>query len=118
NKYRLPLFEIVGSTSTGKTYSVAFAFLTKEKEDNFVWALPSFRGILRCQDDMKVIVTNRDQTLMNAVNIVFPKCTPLLCRYHILKNIKANFIKKAKLGKKSEKMQSMEKRENTLGKHS
>ncbi|GAU39150.1 hypothetical protein TSUD_147720 [Trifolium subterraneum] len=100
NKYRLPLFEIVGSTSTEKTYLMAFALLTSVKEDNFVWALQSVRGRLRCEDDVKVIVTDRDQALMNAVDIVFPKCTPLLCRYHILCNIKTNFLMKAKLGKR------------------
>ena len=35
NKYKLPLLEIVGVTSTEKTYSVGFAFLECEKEDNF-----------------------------------------------------------------------------------
>ncbi|CAK8567943.1 unnamed protein product [Lathyrus sativus] len=35
NKYRLPLFEMVCVTSTEKTYSVGFAFLECEKEDNF-----------------------------------------------------------------------------------
>ncbi|PNX94134.1 protein FAR1-related sequence 5-like [Trifolium pratense] len=100
NKYRLPLFEIFGLTSTGRIYPVGLAFLIKEKEDNFVWALQSVRMMLRCEDDMKVIVTDRDQALMNTVNIVFAKCTPLLCRYHIHMNIKANLIKKTKLDKK------------------
>src|SRR3954464_8607576 len=35
NKYRLPLLEIVGVISTDKTYSVGFAFLECEKEENF-----------------------------------------------------------------------------------
>ncbi|CAK8567047.1 unnamed protein product [Lathyrus sativus] len=35
NKYRLPLFEIIGVTSTNKTYSVGFALLECEKDDNF-----------------------------------------------------------------------------------
>ena len=39
NKYRLPLLEMVGVTSTEKTYSVGFSFLECEKEDNFTWAL-------------------------------------------------------------------------------
>jgi len=34
-------------------------------------------------------VTNRDQALMNAVKTVFPKCTNLLCSFHINKNVKA-----------------------------
>ena len=36
-----------------------------------------------------VIVTDRDQTLMNAVKDVFPECTNLLCIFHINKNVKA-----------------------------
>ncbi|MCI10649.1 FAR1-related protein [Trifolium medium] len=46
NKYLLPLLEFVGLTCTGKTYVMAFAFLTSEKEDNFVWALQSVRNLL------------------------------------------------------------------------
>jgi len=35
NLYKMPLFEIVGVTSTDVTYSVGLAFMTVEKEDNF-----------------------------------------------------------------------------------
>ena len=35
NLYRVPLFEIVGVTSTYLTYSINFAFMTSEKGDNF-----------------------------------------------------------------------------------
>ncbi len=37
----------------------------------------------------KVIVCDRDFALMNVINIVFPKRTNLLCRFHINKNVKA-----------------------------
>jgi hypothetical protein len=37
---------------------------------------------------------------MKAVDTIFPKCTPLLCWYHIQTNFKANFLKKATLEKK------------------
>ncbi|GAU13438.1 hypothetical protein TSUD_127340 [Trifolium subterraneum] len=87
NKYRLPLVEFFGSTSIGNTYVVAFVFLTSEKEENFVWALQSVHNLLRCKEDVKVIVTDRDPTLMKAVNTIFPKCTALLCRYHIQINV-------------------------------
>jgi hypothetical protein len=100
NKYRIPLLEVVGCTSTGNTYAIAFGFLTSEKEDNFVWALRTVSNFWRCKDELKVIVTDRDQTLIKAVDDVFPKCTTLLCQYHILMNVKTNFLKKAKLGKK------------------
>ena len=35
NKYRMPLLEVVGITSTGLTFSVAFCLLAAEKENNF-----------------------------------------------------------------------------------
>jgi len=35
NFYRMPLFEIVGVTSTKTTYYVGFAFLSFEQEDKF-----------------------------------------------------------------------------------
>ena len=36
----------------------------------------------------RVIITDRDLSLMNAVKIVFPDATNLLCRFHIDKNVK------------------------------
>ena len=37
----------------------------------------------------RVIVTDRDLSLMNAMKIVFSDATNLLCRSHIDKNVKA-----------------------------
>ncbi|XP_052736061.1 protein FAR-RED ELONGATED HYPOCOTYL 3-like [Vigna angularis] len=50
NKYRLPLLEIVGMTSTGLTYSIAFAFLSSERQNNFTWALQKLRGLFLTSD--------------------------------------------------------------------
>jgi hypothetical protein len=38
NWYKIPLFEIVGVTSTELDFNVGFAFITTEKEENFKWA--------------------------------------------------------------------------------
>ncbi|CAK8566772.1 unnamed protein product [Lathyrus sativus] len=82
NKYTLPLFEMVGITSTEETYVVGFAFLEYEKEDNFKWALEVCQSLLKDQVEMpKAIVTDRDTALMNAVSKVFPSSNALLCRY-------------------------------------
>ncbi|XP_068492218.1 protein FAR1-RELATED SEQUENCE 4-like [Phaseolus vulgaris] len=92
NKYRLPLLEIVGVTCTCLSFSVGFAFLSSEKEKNFIWALQKFRGsLLISHVGPEVIVCDRDLALMNAINIVFPKARNLLCRFHINKNVKAKF---------------------------
>ncbi|MCI59344.1 cysteine-rich receptor-like protein kinase, partial [Trifolium medium] len=83
-------------TSTGETYAVTFAFMTSEKEDNFVWTLQSVRNSLRCEDNLKVIVINRDQAIMKVVDTIFPKCTALLGRCHIRQG---KFHVESKIGK-------------------
>ncbi|KAK7367097.1 hypothetical protein VNO80_09106 [Phaseolus coccineus] len=90
NRYRLPLLEIVGVTSTELTFSVAFAYLESEQVDNFTWALQKLRGLIVKDSEIPpVIVTVRDIALMNAVQAVFPSSSNLLCRFHIGKNVKA-----------------------------
>ncbi|KAH1249944.1 PKS-NRPS hybrid synthetase [Glycine max] len=90
NRYRLPLLDFVGMTPTGMTFSAGFAYVEGERINNLVWALQHFRGLFLKRDALPgVIVTDRDQALMNAVKDVFPECTNLLCIFHINKNVKA-----------------------------
>ncbi|XP_068504159.1 protein FAR-RED IMPAIRED RESPONSE 1-like [Phaseolus vulgaris] len=90
NRYRMPLFEVVGVTSTGLTFSAAFMLLASERHHNFVWALEKLKGLfLRVDSYPKVVVSDRDIALMNAINVVFPEAANLLCRFHIDKNVKA-----------------------------
>jgi len=90
NRYRLPLLDFVGVTLIGMTFSTGFAYLEGERVNNVVWALEWFQGIFLRRDALPgVIVIDRDLALMNAVKTVFPKCTNLLCSFHINKNVKA-----------------------------
>ncbi|KAH1257769.1 PKS-NRPS hybrid synthetase [Glycine max] len=90
NRYRLPLLDFVGVTPTGMTFSAGFAYVEGERANNLVWALQRFRGLFLKRDALHgVIVTDREQTLMNAVKDVFPECINLLCIFHINKNVKA-----------------------------
>ncbi|KAH1249230.1 Protein FAR1-RELATED SEQUENCE 5 [Glycine max] len=90
NRYKLSLLDFVGMTPTGMTFSAGFAYVEGERVNYLVWALQRFRGLFLKRDVLPgVIVTGRDQTLMNAVKDVFPECTNLLCIFHINKNVKA-----------------------------
>ncbi|KAL5194235.1 PKS-NRPS hybrid synthetase [Glycine soja] len=90
NRYRLPLLDFVGVTPTRMTFSVGFAYLEGERVNNLVRALEQFRGLFLRNNCLPiVIVIDRDLALMNALKIVFPECTNLLCRFHIDKNVKA-----------------------------
>jgi hypothetical protein len=58
NKYGMPLFEIVGETSCEETYSVGFAFMSSEKEENFTWMLQQCMALLRSKEVKLKIVEN------------------------------------------------------------
>ncbi|GAU10461.1 hypothetical protein TSUD_424150, partial [Trifolium subterraneum] len=106
NKYNMPLFEIVGFTSTVRTYNVGFAWLTNEKEDNFIWALQQLRSLVRNEGSLpKVILTDRDTALMNVVGQVFPTSAAMVCRVHVQKNVgsKIKELLKVREGEEVEK---------------
>ncbi|KAL1149138.1 hypothetical protein V6Z11_A10G172200 [Gossypium hirsutum] len=83
-----PRMSIVGATSTNKTFSIAFAFIINEKEENYNWALSCLKLTLEECMYPRVIVMDRELALMNACQQVFPDATRLLCRWHITENIK------------------------------
>ncbi|KAH1098411.1 hypothetical protein J1N35_015332, partial [Gossypium stocksii] len=88
NKYDLPFVQIVGMTSTNKTFNIAFAFIINEKEENYNWALTCLKLTLDECMYPRVIVMDKQLALMNACQQVFPDATQLLCRWHITENIK------------------------------
>ena len=88
------------------TYSVDFGFVTHEKEENFVWVLQIMRKLLTSKINMpKVIVTDKDTTLTNAVATFLPESSAILCYFHVQKNVKAKCILDCRyhLGKKDGK---------------
>jgi histone-lysine N-methyltransferase SETD2 len=92
NRYRLPLLEIVGVTSTNLTFSVALAYLEGELEDNYIWALSRLKTVLEDGWVPNIIITDRELALMNAIERVFPTSKHMLCRWHINRNV----LKKSK----------------------
>jgi len=106
NMYKMPMFEVVGVTSSDLTYSVGFGFVTHEKEENFVWVLKMLRKLFTSKKNMpKVIVTDRDGSLMKAVGIVFPERYAMNCYFLVQANVKQRCILDCKypLGKKEGK---------------
>jgi len=66
------------------TYSVGFAFLYREQEEHFTWALKMVKDLLSSKDNMpKVIVTNRDTSLMNVIGTVFPETDTMVFFFFI-----------------------------------
>jgi len=102
----MSMFEIVGVTSTDLTYSVGFGFVTHEKEENFVWVLKMLRKLLMSKMNMpKLIVTDKDMSLMKVVENVFPESYAMNCYFYVQTNVKQRCILDCKypLGKKDGK---------------
>ncbi|XP_058762940.1 uncharacterized protein LOC131636340 [Vicia villosa] len=88
NKYRQPLFEIVGMTSTELTFAVAFAYMECEQTESYCWVLDKLKQLFVKKDvGPQVILTDIDLALMKVVEVMFPTTHNLLCRFHINKNV-------------------------------
>ncbi|KAD6118680.1 hypothetical protein E3N88_09951 [Mikania micrantha] len=87
NQYKLPFIQIVGVTSTHQTFSIAHAFVSKEREKNYVWVLEMAKSMLNKCMEPRVIITDRDLAIMSACRKVYPEAAKYLCRWHIDENI-------------------------------
>lgn len=89
NKYNMPLLDIIGVSCFNTSFYAGFVFLEREDEDSYTWALSVFKKTLENREP-SVIMSDRELALMNAVKMVFPNTTNLLCIWHIEKNVLAN----------------------------
>ncbi|XP_076953166.1 protein FAR1-RELATED SEQUENCE 6-like [Bidens hawaiensis] len=87
NMYKWPFVQFVGVTSTSKSFCIAHAVIFREQECNFTWALERLKHMLVDCREPRVILTDKDQALMNACETIFPNATKNLCRWHIMQNI-------------------------------
>ncbi|KAL7211540.1 hypothetical protein ACSBR2_014411 [Camellia fascicularis] len=78
NKYKMLLLDIIGVSSFNTSFYSCSAFLDKEGEEDYVWALQMFSKILGPIGHPSVIVSDRELALMNAIQVVFPTTKNLL----------------------------------------
>jgi MULE transposase domain len=71
NRFKLPLLNMVGTTCLNTTFYVAFCFLIKEEENDYVWALEQLKGICTSDNLPRVMVTDRELALMNGIRQEF-----------------------------------------------
>ncbi|XP_058192009.1 protein FAR1-RELATED SEQUENCE 5-like [Rhododendron vialii] len=81
NEYRKSLLEVVGITSTWRTYSLMFGYLSNEREETLTWALNNLKNwMLQEGASMPLVfVSDRDLALMNAIEACFPTARHILC---------------------------------------
>ncbi|GJX71219.1 FAR1-related sequence 5-like protein [Tanacetum coccineum] len=78
NIYNMPFVQIVGVTSTNKTFCIAFVFISEEKAENYKWALEQLKSTLNEGMHPRVIVTDKELALMNVDWEIFVSMWKLL----------------------------------------
>jgi hypothetical protein len=78
-----------------RTRLVATALLEDETEESFVWALSMIK---KCTNDLipKVVFTDSDPAMANAISLEFSDSVHCLCLFHIDLNLKKNLRNKLK----------------------
>ncbi|MBW0585011.1 hypothetical protein O181_124726, partial [Austropuccinia psidii MF-1] len=97
NKYKMPLFYIVGSSSTNKTFSGALCLIKNETEPSYTWALNQYiEKVLKNTNVVPppVIVIYRDLSLKKSLKKLFPDSKVMLCIWHINKDVSAHCMDK------------------------
>jgi hypothetical protein len=106
NSHKIVLLNfVIAGTVCGKekrnqltTIPVAGCWMSKEKEEDYHWALEQFKdivwGINRpvALELPSVFVTDNDQALRNALSVVFPESKTLLCFVHVKRNFEKKFL--------------------------
>ncbi|KAI7948532.1 hypothetical protein MJO29_010197 [Puccinia striiformis f. sp. tritici] len=95
NKYNMPLLHISGITGANKTFSIVFCFMAEETESFYDWALQALVTVLESHKIPfpAVVITDREQALMNSLATTFPDAKRMLCAWHIQKNLLAKASK-------------------------
>ena len=86
NKHDMPLLDMVGVDSCQRSFCIAFAFLSGESEEDYVWALEHLRSLYQ-RDLPSVVLTDRCLAAMNAAAASFPSSRALLCLWHVNKAV-------------------------------
>ena len=86
NRFKMPLLNIIGITATFSSFNAGFAFISQEREADYVWILKIFSQLVPSPG---VFVTDRELALMKGIRKIYPNTVNLLCLWHINKNIYA-----------------------------
>ena len=89
NKYNMPFAPIIGINGHGKTIVFGWALLKNQQTDTFVWLFESFVEIMGGKKP-KLILTDQDKAMENAIQLVFLDAFHRFCIWHIMKNLKEN----------------------------
>ena len=91
NKYNLPLCNFCGTDNNGHNLIFAHAFIYNELQETFDWLFNQFIELMHNKMP-KVIISDQDLALTASINCNFLSSIHLLCNWHMMQNLKKNFV--------------------------
>jgi hypothetical protein len=87
----MPLLDMIGIDAAHRSFCIAFAFLSGETEEDYMWALEQLRSLYeQCNTALpSVILTDRCLAVINAASALFPSAAKLICIWHANKAVLA-----------------------------
>ncbi|XP_016168213.1 protein FAR1-RELATED SEQUENCE 5-like [Arachis ipaensis] len=89
NLYNRPLVIFSGTNHHRQTIIFGFDLLEDEKIPSYKWLLSSFLEVMRHKEP-KVVVTDGDESMREAIRCEFPSATHRLCTWHLAQNAVVN----------------------------
>lgn len=96
NRFKLPFLNICGVSNISMTFNIAFAFISKEDEEAYLWALQRLDSVAQelSIKRLHVLVTDFDKALMNAAEEVWVDAHQQICMWHVNKNVEGKVREK------------------------
>ncbi|XP_071741407.1 protein FAR-RED IMPAIRED RESPONSE 1-like [Rutidosis leptorrhynchoides] len=90
NKYHMPLAPFVGVNHHGQSVLLGCGLISNEDTKTFTWL---FRTWLTCMSGRAppAIITDQDQAMKKAIEVVFPNARHRWCLWHVLKKLPEKF---------------------------
>ena len=90
NPYKMSFALFVGVNHHGQSILLGCGLISNENADTFVWLFESW---MKCMSGRapKAIITDQDQAMKRAIEIVFPETKHRFCLWHIMKKILEKF---------------------------
>lgn len=91
NCYKMPLLDIVGCDAMNATFYIGFAFVSGEQQNTYEFILRHLKTSYEHHQlpQLRTILTDKDDALINAIKTVFPLVDNLISTWHINKKILA-----------------------------
>lgn len=87
NSSKIPLLNIIGINSAYQNFSIGFAFISQETEQDYSWVLLALKQHI---NNPLVFVIDREQALINSINYIFPMSKIQICQWHIECGLRKN----------------------------